>query len=116
MNNRNQMYNYRNHVHEITGSTAIVNECCDCHNHRFCTVSGEAIPMGNSHVHEIKFSTDTSDGHQHEFCGKSSTAISVGNGKHIHFAKAMTEHEDGHRHQFQVASLIDAPTDFKSCE
>lgn len=28
------------HVQEILGSTKVVDECGDCHNHRFCTVSG----------------------------------------------------------------------------
>lgn len=102
------------HVHEITGSTAVFDECGEkCHNHRFCTVSGEAKKKGNSHVHEIKFRTDFSDGHYHEFCGESSPAIDVGNGKHVHFASAFTECEDKHRHRFQVASLIESPTDFK---
>ncbi|MEE1197488.1 MAG: YmaF family protein [Lachnospiraceae bacterium] len=101
------------HVHELTGSTAVVNECNECHNHRFCTVSGEAISMGNSHVHEVKFRTDFSDSHYHEFCGKTSVAIDVGNGKHVHFIKSVTEEEDGHIHKFQAATLIDSPTDFK---
>lgn len=60
-NSANSNPNYHNpqqHVHEITGSTATVNGCRECHNHRFCTVSGEAIRMGNSHVHEVKFRTD----------------------------------------------------------
>lgn len=105
----------QSHVHEVIGSTEIVRDCGDCHNHRFCTISGEAIRQGNSHVHEIIFRTDFSDGHFHEFCGKSSTAIDVGNGKHVHFAKACTDTEDGHKHQFQVASLIESPTDFRSC-
>lgn len=105
--------NDQKHVHEFIGSTAIVSECGDCHNHRFCTVSDEAIRMGNSHVHEVKFRTDFSDGHFHEFCDKSGPAIEVGGGKHVHFAKAVTEEEDGHKHKFQAASLIDSPTDFK---
>ena len=105
-------YNKQKHVHEVTGSTATVIECKECHNHRFATVSGEAMKMGNSHVHEIKFRTDFADGHYHEFCGKSSPAIDVGNGKHVHFLKALTEVEDGHKHRFQVASLIDSPIDF----
>lgn len=115
-NSANSNPNYHNpqqHVHEITGSTATVNGCRECHNHRFCTVSGEAIRMGNSHIHEVKFRTDFSDGHFHEFCGTSSPAIDVGNGKHVHFAKTFTDMRDGHRHQFQVASLIDSPTDFE---
>lgn len=112
-NYNNYMCNRQEHVHEITGSTAVVKECHDCHNHRFCTVSGEAIKTCDSHVHEIKFRTDFDDGHYHEFCGTSSPAIDVGNGKHVHFAIAYTQIEDGHKHQFQVASLIDSPTNFK---
>lgn len=108
-------YEKQKHVHEVTGSTRIFDECNDCHNHRFCTVSGEAIytPGKNDHYHEIKFRTDFSDGHYHEFCGKSSGAIEVGNGKHVHFVKAFTTEEDGHKHEFQAATLIDSPTDFK---
>lgn len=111
--NNSNCNNSQRHVHEITGSTATVNECRECHNHRFCMVSGEAIRKGNSHVHEVKFRTDFSDGHFHEFCGTSSPAIDVGGGKHVHFAKAFTDMQDGHRHQFQVASLIDSPTDIE---
>ncbi|MGN1231367.1 MAG: YmaF family protein [Anaerotignum sp.] len=109
----NRDRNRQRHVHEITGSTAIFNEEEECHNHRFATVSGEAIRCGDSHVHEVKFRTDFADGHFHEFCGTSSTAIEVGNGKHVHFASACTEEEDGHRHRFQVASLIESPLDFE---
>lgn len=48
------------HVHEIVGSVEIAEENTDPHNHRFATVSGEAIPLGNGdHVHE--------DGHRHRF-------------------------------------------------
>ena len=45
------------HVHEILGSTAVVEECGDCHNHRFCTVSGEAMYTQDrkDHYHEIVF-------------------------------------------------------------
>jgi hypothetical protein len=107
-NNRDK----QKHVHEVTGSTGFVSEQGCCHNHRFSTVSGEAIKTCDSHVHEIKFRTDFSDGHFHEFCGRSGPAVCVGNGKHVHYAQALTECEDGHRHCFQVASLIESPTDF----
>lgn len=104
------------HVHEITGSTAILDErCSEAHNHRFATVSGEAIRRGSSHVHEIKFRTDFADGHFHEFCGISGPAVEVGNGKHVHYANACTEEADGHKHRFQAASLIESPLDFE-CE
>lgn len=72
--------NDQKHVHELTGSVKIFRECDDCHNHRFCTVSGEAIYTKdkNDHFHEVKFHTDFSDKHFHEFCGKTGGAINVG--------------------------------------
>ena len=97
------------HVHEIIGSTFIAERCEDAHNHRFATVSGEAIPCMGSHVHEVTFRTDSFDGHVHEFTGTSSLPIPVGDGRHVHFAKACTTAADGHPHQFRVASLIDNP-------
>ena len=59
----------QNHVHELTGSTKIFRECDDCHNHRFCTVTGEAMYTKDmkDHWHEVKFRTDFSDKHFHEF-------------------------------------------------
>ncbi len=82
----------------------------DPHNHRFATVSGEAIPLGNGdHVHEVCFRTDFYEGHFHEFKGRSGGAIDVGDGRHVHFAEAQTTQEDGHRHRFRAASLIQDP-------
>ena len=104
------------HVHEVTGSSATAEDCKDCHSHRFCTISGEAIEKDCSHVHEIKFRTDFSDEHYHEFCGISGPAIDVGNGKHVHYVKSCTDFEDGHKHLFQVATLIESPADFKHCD
>lgn len=111
--NCNDRERKQRHVHEIHGITEIFNEWNDCHNHRFVTVSGEAMRSGCSHIHEIYFRTEFTDGHFHEFCGISSEAIDVGNGKHVHFVIARTKEEDGHRHRFQVASLIESPQDFK---
>ena len=113
-NNQNNC-NKQKHVHELTGSTGIFEECNDCHNHRFCTVTGEAIyiPGKNDHFHEVKFRTDFTDEHFHEFCGKTSGAIDVGGGKHVHFINDCTEKEDTHKHEFQAATLIDSPIDFK---
>ena len=103
------------HVHEIIGSTGFQDECGDCHNHRFCTVSDEAVYTSDKsdHYHDVRFRTDFADGHYHEFCGKTTRTIDVGDGKHVHYIKAYTTKEDGHKHEFQVASLIDSPTDFK---
>lgn len=81
----------------------------DPHDHRFATVSGEAIPAGNSHVHEVKFRTDFYEGHYHEFYGKTKGAIPVGD-RHVHFLESVTTQDDGHRHKFRVATLIDDPS------
>lgn len=105
----NSNYCRKQHVHEIIGSTLIAERCKDPHNHRFATVSDEAIPFKNSHVHNVKFRTDSYEGHYHEFCGKTSVAIPVGDGKHVHFIKARTKAADGHTHEFKVATLIDSP-------
>lgn len=116
MSNQNTKCNDQNHVHELVGSTAIINECDDCHNHRFCTVTDEAIRVGNNHYHEVKFRTDFADEHYHEFCGKTTPAIEVGNGKHVHYIKDVTVTENGHVHKFQATTLIDSPTEFNNCK
>lgn len=103
------------HVHEFLGSTVVAERCEECHNHRFATVSDEAIWTGDNHVHRIKFRTDSIDGHFHEFCGTSSPAIFVGDGRHVHFVKACTESSDGHTHQFRAASLIEDPAEEDEC-
>jgi len=47
------------HVHEVQGSVEIAEPEEDPHDHRFATVSGQALPLGvNDHFHEIKFRTD----------------------------------------------------------
>ncbi len=99
------------HVHEFIGSTLVAERRDECHNHRFATVSEEAIATRDSHVHRIWFRTDSHDGHFHEFCGISSPAIWVGDGRHVHFLKDCTESADGHVHRFRAASLIDDPTE-----
>lgn len=96
------------HVHEIQGSVEIAEPEEEPHNHRFATVSGEAIGEGRAHYHEVKFRTDFFDDHFHEFCGKTSGAIDVGD-RHVHFIKSVTTVSDGHVHEFRVATLIDNP-------
>ncbi|HBG10863.1 MAG TPA: hypothetical protein DDX68_01065 [Clostridium sp.] len=97
------------HVHEVQGSVEIAEREEDPHNHRFATVSGEAIPAGMSHFHEVKFRTDFYENHFHEFHGKTSLAIPVGGGRHVHFLESVTEVSDGHVHEFRVATLINDP-------
>ena len=100
------------HVHELQGSVKIADRDCH-HNHRFCTVSGEAIAYGeNDHVHEVVFRTDSFNGHYHEFCGKTSCAIPVGN-RHVHYIDSITSVDDGHKHTFEAATLIENPTGYK---
>lgn len=98
------------HVHEILGSVMIAERVEDPHNHRFATVSGQAIPIGNGdHVHEVEFRTDFYEEHFHLFKGRSGGMIPVGDGRHVHFATAQTTLNDGHRHEFRVAALINDP-------
>lgn len=100
--------NGQRHVHEIQGSVKLAGE--RPHEHRFCTVSGEAIPYGkNDHYHEVSFRTDTFHEHYHEFRGKTSCAIPVGD-RHIHYIESVTSVDDGHRHRFECATLIENPT------
>jgi hypothetical protein len=100
--------NKQKHVHELQGSVKFAVEDGP-HNHRFCTVTGEAIPVGNDdHVHEVCFTTDFYDDHFHEFKGKTGCAIPVGN-RHVHFIESVTSVDDGHRHDFEAATLIENP-------
>lgn len=97
------------HVHEIQGSVEIAEPEEEPHNHRFATVSGEAIPVGRGdHVHEVRFRTDFFDDHFHEFRGTTRGAVRVGD-RHVHFLESVTSVNDGHRHDFRVATLIDNP-------
>ncbi|MFU0826986.1 MAG: YmaF family protein [Lachnoclostridium sp.] len=97
------------HVHEVQGSTRIAERREDPHNHRFAAVSGEAIPYGHNHYHELKFQTDFYEDHYHEFWGRTSGAIPVGGNRHVHFLESVTSVNDGHRHEFKVATLIEDP-------
>lgn len=107
----------KQHVHEILGSTRIAGCCSNAHSHRFATVSDVAIyKEDGSHVHEVKFRTDSCNGHFHEFSGISSKNIEIGNGRHVHMAKAHTTENAGHKHEFLVASLIDDPTCEEDCD
>lgn len=97
------------HVHEILGSVQIAEPVEEPHNHRFATVSDEAIPIpGGDHFHKVKFYTDFYEDHFHEFWGRTSDAIWVGD-RHVHFLKSVTSENDDHRHKFRVATLIDNP-------
>jgi hypothetical protein len=97
------------HVHEIQGSVQIAEPEEDPHNHRFTTVSGEAIPFGNNnHYHEVRFRTDFYEEHFHEAWGRTSGAIQVGD-RHVHFLSGVTTVNDGHLHRYRVATLIDDP-------
>ncbi len=102
------------HVHEIQGSVEFAEKCECPHNHRFATVSCEAIYFGTDHCHEVLFRTDYFNNHFHEFCGKTSGAIQVGN-RHVHFLEDVTSVNDGHRHRFKAATLIDNPTGKECC-
>lgn len=96
------------HVHEIQGDVKIAGR--DPHTHRFATVSGEAIPLGNGdHVHEVIFRTDFFVEHYHEFRGRTLGAIGVGD-RHVHFLESVTSFDDGHRHAFRTSTFIEDAT------
>lgn len=107
--NYDERGNRQRHVHEVQGSVEIAEPEEEPHNHRFATVSGEAISADGDHCHEVKFRTDFFEDHFHEFCGKTSLAIPVGGGRHVHFLDSVTTEDDGHRHKFRVATLIEDP-------
>lgn len=96
------------HVHEIVGSVMIAEPEEDPHNHRFSGVSGEAISIPGSHVHDVDFRTDFYEDHFHRIVGRSGPAIAVGD-RHVHFIMAQTTVQDDHFHEFRVASLIEDP-------
>ncbi|MFC0211392.1 YmaF family protein [Paenibacillus chartarius] len=98
------------HVHEFTGSTKLAEEGEDRHNHRFAGVTGEAIPFGKSHIHEIDLSRTDFVDHFHKLKKiRTGPAIPVGNGKHVHFVTGKTTLNEGHRHPFNFATLIQKP-------
>lgn len=98
----------QHHVHEIQASVKLSGR--DPHEHRFCTMSSEAISYGRDHIHEVCFRTDTYNGHYHEFKGKTGCAVAVGNGKrHVHYLESVTSFNDGHTHTFITATLIENP-------
>ncbi len=108
-NNSDNCKEEQKHVHELLGSVQIAEEDDEPHNHRFATVTGEAISVGqNDHVHDVKFRTDFFEDHFHEFMGRTCGAIKVGD-RHVHFIESVTSRNDGHKHKFRAATLIDNP-------
>ncbi|MBU5482919.1 YmaF family protein [Clostridium sp. MSJ-11] len=106
---REEEQSCQTHVHEYLGSTTIFEEIP--HNHRFAGVTSEAIPSGNSHVHQLLGNSDFAVGHLHEVGARTGPAIPVGGGKHVHFVNGTTTLDRGHVHQFTFATLIEDPID-----
>lgn len=96
------------HVHEFTASTKLAERGDDRHNHRFAGVTGQVIPSGNSHIHQLIVNTDFFN-HLHRVIVRTGPAIPVGNGKHVHFVRGVTTFNDGHVHRFNFATLIEKP-------
>lgn len=98
------------HVHEFEGSTKLAEQGADRHNHRFAGVTGQVIPSGRSHVHEIDLTHTDFLNHFHNLKRiRTGPAIPVGNGKHVHFVAGSTTLNDGHKHPFNFATLIQQP-------
>lgn len=113
-NNRRPHDPCQTHVHEYLGSTRIAERNDDPHNHRFAGVTSEAIPQGNSHVHQLLGNTDFYEDHHHELGTTTGPAIPVGGGRHVHFAPgpnapSTTSVDNCHVHGFIFATLIDDP-------
>jgi hypothetical protein len=107
--NYNNCNKKQRHNHEYTGSVRLA-ESDDLHNHRFCGVTGEAIPMPNgNHCHELETRTDFYEDHFHMVCMKTGPGIPVGNDRHVHYVKGATTVEDNHCHEYQFATLIENP-------
>lgn len=96
------------HVHEFTASTKLAERGDDRHNHRFAGVTGQVIPQGNSHIHEIAVNTDFLN-HLHRVKIRTGPAIPVGNGKHVHLVRGITTRNDGHVHRLTFTTLIERP-------
>lgn len=92
------------HVHGVEGFLVPVCIRREKHTHCFDTVSGRGIPCGNSHVHNVEFTTDVVDCHCHKFCGRTGPAIPSGFGEHIHLIESYTSCNDGHKHCTNVAT------------
>lgn len=95
------------HVHEVQGIVQIAAPN-DPHTHRFATISGEAIEMGNGHIHEVNFRTDFYEDHFHEFVGRTLGPVMVGD-RHVHFLESETSQNEGHLHEFKLSTFIDNP-------
>lgn len=97
------------HVHELLGSVELPAPPEEPHNHRFATVTGEAILVGGGdHIHEVRFRTDFYEDHFHEFCGRTLGMVPVGD-RHVHFLSSQTNVVDEHFHDFRAATMINDP-------
>lgn len=93
------------HVHEFLGSTHLAGTTK--HNHRFASVTGEAIPTGDGrHIHEYRSNTDFVAGHFHMICGKTGPDIKLKDCKHVHFEESFTTVNEGHKHEFEFITLL----------
>ena len=84
------------HTHEFLASTELALQGDLRHNHRFAGVTGEAIPVGDNHIHRIKVRTAFEVGHFHEIIVKTGPGITVNPDAppceqvHIHFVEGET--------------------------
>ena len=101
-NNKEQ----QRHVHEVQGSVRIAEIPEDPHNHRFATVSSQAILRPNGdHYHIVRFRTDFYEDHFHTFVGRTGGAIDVGD-RHVHFLQSVTDESEDHVHEFRLSTFM----------
>lgn len=104
---------FQTHTHEFAASTELELKGDLRHNHRFAGVTGEAIPVGQSHIHRIKVNTTFNLNHFHEVIVKTGPAITInpdepkGEQVHIHFVEGETTVNGvvPHDHEIKFATL-----------
>jgi hypothetical protein len=107
MNIINMSDNRQTHVHEFLGSTHFAGPGGLRHNHRFASVTGEAIPIGNGrHIHEYCSNTDFVENHYHRIKGRTGPDIKLPDDKHVHFEESFTTVNAGHKHEFEFITLL----------
>jgi hypothetical protein len=107
------------HTHEFTASTELALRNDLRHNHRFAGVTGEAIPVGDTHIHKIKVNTTFVLGHFHEVIVKTGPARTVNHcGRpdlHIHFVEGETTVNGAVPHDHDVRFVVLAAPNPPDC-
>jgi len=102
------------HTHEFLASTELALHGDLRHKHRFAGVTGEAIPVGQNHIHKLRVNTSFNIGHFHEVILRTGPGLTVNpeapsnEQVHIHFVEGETTVNGAvlHDHDVKFATLI----------